>query len=129
MAEGFSAVLLETVRGDRPEYPDGTFEAMAQALAQMQECGRQLRGLAGKRTETPMQQAVTALLTERCRAAEGMLEKTERLDEKTEAFFRGFSMLNVILYLKNEVRPWQLRMMQTEERLQSTRKKIMIKSC
>ena len=92
VAEGFSAVLLETVRGDRPEYPDGTFEAMAQALAQMQECGRQLRGLAGKRTETPMQQAVRALLAERCRAAEGMLEKTERLDEKTEAFFRGFSM-------------------------------------
>ena len=26
VAEGFSAVLLETVRGDRPEYPDGTFE-------------------------------------------------------------------------------------------------------
>ena len=87
-----AANIADAVLGDRPEYPDGTFEAMAQALAQMQECGRQLRGLAGKRTETPMQQAVRALLAERCRAAEGMLEKTERLDEKTEAFFRGFSM-------------------------------------
>lgn len=92
VAEGFSAVLLETVRGDRPEYPDGTFEAMAQALAQMQECGRQLRGMAGKRLEKPIQQTVTAILTERCRAAEAVLGKTGRLDEKTEAFFRGFSM-------------------------------------